>query len=95
MAEARLTPRAEHDLRDIWLAIALDNESAADRVIRRLLTKFDLAAEQPGMGSPRPELSKTARILVEGRYLAIYEPQTYGILVVAVVHGMRDPTQWL
>lgn len=47
------------------------------------------------MGSPRPELSKTARILAEGRYLAIYEPQTYGILVVAVVHGMRDPTQWL
>lgn len=95
MAEFRLTPRAERDLRDIWQTIALDNEPAADRLIRRVLDKFELAAGQPGMGSPRPELSATARILVEGRYLAIYEPQSYGILVVAVVHGMRDPAQWL
>lgn len=95
MAEFRLTPRAEQDLRDIWRTIALDNEPAADRLIRRVLDKFELAAGQPGMGSPRPELSPTARILVEGRYLAIYEPQGYGILVVAVVHGMRDPAHWL
>lgn len=95
MAEFRLTPRAEDDLRDIWRTIALDNEPAADRLIRRIMDKFALAADQPGMGAPRPEISKTARILVEGRYLAIYEPESYGILVVAVVHGMRDPAQWL
>lgn len=95
MAEVRLTPCAERDLQDIWQTIALDNEAAADRLIRRVLNKFELAAGQPGMGSPRPELSPTARILVEGRYLAIYEPQSYGILVVAVVHGMRDPSQWI
>jgi len=95
VAEFRLTPRAEQDLRDIWRTIALDNEPAADRLIRRVIDKFELAAGQPGMGSPRPELSPTARILVEGRYLAIYEPQSYGILVVAVLHGMRDPERWL
>lgn len=52
MAEFRLTPRAERDLRDIWQTIALDNEPAADRLIRRVLDKFELAAGQPGIGSP-------------------------------------------
>lgn len=47
------------------------------------------------MGSPRPELSKTARLLVEGRYLIVYEPMSYGIFVVTVVHGARDLENWL
>ena len=47
------------------------------------------------MGVARPELSETARILIAGRYIAIYEPTPYGALIVAVVHGMRDPTQWI
>ncbi len=37
----------------------------------------------------------TARVLIEGRYIVIYEPQLEGILVVAIVHGMRDPEHWL
>ncbi len=80
MGEVRLTPRAESDLFEIWASIAPDN-------IR--------AAEQPQMGAPRPELSATARILVHGRYVAIYEPQADGVLLVAIVHGMRDPESWL
>jgi toxin ParE1/3/4 len=47
------------------------------------------------MGAARPELSATARILVEGRYVIIYEPMPYGVLAVAIVHGMRDPERWL
>ncbi len=47
------------------------------------------------MGSARPELSAMARILVEGRYIAIYEPTDYGAEIVAVVHGMREPSSWL
>ncbi len=47
------------------------------------------------MGSGRPELSPTARILIEGRYVVIYEPMTYGIFVVAVVYGPRDVENWL
>ncbi|PDT04175.1 plasmid stabilization protein [Rhizobium chutanense] len=69
MAKYLLSPRAEEDLRDIWRAIAPDNE--------------------------RPELSPTARILIEGRYIAIYEPMPYGIFVVAVVYGPRDIENWL
>jgi toxin ParE1/3/4 len=47
------------------------------------------------MGVARPELSSTARILVEGRYIIIYEPMPFGVLVIAVVHGMRNPRNWL
>jgi toxin ParE1/3/4 len=57
--------------------------------------KVELAADNPLMGAARPELSSTARILVEGRYIVIYDPRPEGVLVVAVVHGMRDPASWL
>lgn len=91
MAEARLSPRAEQDIRSIWRNIAHDNEPAADALLRRMLNKADLAATQPEMGVARPELSPTARILIEGNYILIYESTDHGILVVAVVHGGRDP----
>lgn len=95
MAKAVFSPRAEEDLRDIWRSIAPDNEAAADALLLRLLDKAELAAAQPHMGSPRPELSSTARLLVEGRYVVIYEPMPGGIFVAAVVHGARDVESWL
>lgn len=95
MRKVTVTPRAEQDLEDIWNTIAADNPSAADNLIRRIFRKAELARDQPGMGAARPELSATARILIEGRYLVIYEPNVDGIKIVAVVHGMRDPESWL
>ncbi|HEY0121624.1 MAG TPA: type II toxin-antitoxin system RelE/ParE family toxin [Rhizobium sp.] len=95
MAKYILSPKAEEDLREIWRAIAPDNERAADALLTRIMDKAKLAAEQPLMGSPRPELSPTARILIEGRYIVIYEPMPDGIFVVAVVYGPRDVENWL
>ncbi len=95
MAKYVLSRKAERDIRRIWNDIALDNEAAADGLLRRILDKADLAAGQPNMGAPRPELSPTARILIEGNYIVIYEPMPYGILVVAVVYGGRNPESWL
>lgn len=95
MARYRLTPRAAQDLRDIWNTIAIDNERAADKLLIRIFEKLELASQQPKMGVARPELSATARVLIEGRYIVIYEPQSEGVLVVAIVHGMRDPEHWL
>ncbi|CAN7557818.1 type II toxin-antitoxin system RelE/ParE family toxin [Rhizobium sp. LjRoot30] len=95
MAKSVFSPRAEEQLREIWRSIAFDNEHAADALLRWILEKTELAAGQPLMGSPRPVLSPTARILIEGRYIVIYEPMPYGILVVAIVYGPRDTTNWL
>ena len=91
MAESRFSPRAEQDIRDIWRTIASDNEPAADALLRRMIEKADLAATQPNMGPARPDLSSTARILIEGNYILLYEPMPYGIFIVAVVHGGRNP----
>lgn len=95
MAKVRLSPRAEADLYDIWANIAADNMRAADKLIERIMATAELSAGQPMMGAARPELSPTARILVQGRYLVVYEPHPDGVLIVAVVHGMRDPESWL
>lgn len=95
VGKVQLTPRAESDLYEIWATIAADNPRAADGVIERIMYAFELASDQPGMGAPRPELGPTARILIQGRYIAIYEPEADGILVAAIVHGARDPESWL
>lgn len=95
MAKAVFSPRAEADLRDIWRTIAPDNEPAADALLLRIIARAELAATQPHMGTARPELSPTARVLVEGRYIVIYEPRDYGVFVVAIVYGARDAENWL
>ena len=95
MAECLFSPRAEEDIREIWQNIAADNERAADNLLRRMMDKAALAATQPEMGVSRPELSPTARILIEGNYIIIYEPTPYGIFVVAIVYGGRNPENWL
>lgn len=95
MANYLLSLKAEEDIRNIWRSIAPENEPAADALLMRLMEKFELAASQPMMGAPRPELSTTARILIEGRYVAIYEPMPDGIYIVAIVYGPRDVENWL
>jgi len=91
----RYSPRAEADLYEIWLTIAQDSERAADALVHRLASKAMLAAGMPLIGVARPELGPQVRILVEGRYVVIYAPQPDGVAIIAVVHGMRDPENWL
>lgn len=95
MARYRLSPHARKQLRDIWQDIALHNEAAADRFLRRFIAKFERAASHPDIGMARPDIADAARMLIEGRYIAIYEPTKYGVEVVAVLHGMRDAKRWL
>ena len=95
MARYVLSPKAEWDLKEIWREVAPDNERAADALLMRILDKAELAAIHPFMGAPRAELSSSARILVEGRYIIIYEPMPYGIFIVSVVYGGRDMSNWL
>ncbi|CAD5292585.1 Plasmid stabilization protein [Bosea sp. 62] len=91
----RYTPRAEADLFEIWVAVAKDSERAADALITRIVDKIELAAEVPYMGVARPTLGSRARILIEGRYVVIYQPGPPALSVVAVVHGRSDPETWL
>ncbi|PDT10064.1 plasmid stabilization protein [Rhizobium sp. J15] len=95
MAKYKLSPRAQRQMRDIWLNIAVHNEPAADRLLQKLFDKFDLVAAHPEIGPPRPEISPAARLIIEGRYIAVYEPTDYGAEIIVVIHGMREPSTWL
>lgn len=90
MANLRVTPQAEDDLEEIWLTIALDNPSAADKLLRRIGTKLDRLSQFPDLGSPRPEIAAAARMLVEGNYVVLYEVIDDTVEIVRVVHGARD-----
>ncbi len=90
MGNIYITPRARINFNEIWLFIAVDTMVAADSVYRRIMHKAQLAADNPHMGASRPELSSNARILLEGRYIIIYELNFDGISVIAVIHGMRN-----
>ncbi len=95
MARYRLSPRAQEQMREIWNAIALHDEAAADRLLARLFDKFDHVARHPHMGPVRPEIGTDVRLVIEGNYIAIYEPAPYGAAIIAIVHGRRDPAHWL
>lgn len=90
MADVRVSPRANADLEEIWLTVALDNQPAADRLLRGIGTKLELLAVFPEMGARRPDIAPSARLLVEGSYLVLYEIGPEGVEVVRVIHGARD-----
>ena len=92
MGKVFVSPRAEADLQEIWLTIALDNQRAADGVLRRIAAKLDRLARFPEMGVQRPEIAPSARMLVEGNYLILYEEMPEGVEVVRILHGARDLT---
>ena len=61
----RHTARARRDLLDIWLDIASDNSTAADRVYDRLDARVKILERFPELGTARPEIAPEARVLVE------------------------------
>jgi toxin ParE1/3/4 len=91
------SPAAERDLEDIWLTIAAENPPAATRVLSAIATRISRLSDHPRMGPRRPDIRPTARMLVEGPYLVLYEthPDTDegpvdAVEIVRVVDGRRD-----
>ena len=91
------TPQAREDLLEIYLAIGVDNLDAAERLYTAMESKVDLLVGHPCLGVRRPEIQRSARILMEGPYLILYEthPDTdegsiERVEIVRVVDGRRD-----
>jgi toxin ParE1/3/4 len=81
------------------LTIAADNPAAATRIVRAIGARIDRLADHPRLGPRRPDLRPTARMLVEGPYLILFEthPDTdegpvEQVDVIRVVDGRRDLT---
>jgi len=91
------TPQAREDLIDIYVTIGLDNEPAAERLYAAIEAKAHLLINHPRLGVRRTEIAPTARMLVEGAYLILYEthPDTDDgpidkVEIVRIVHGHRE-----
>lgn len=89
------TPRARQDLIDIWLWIAAENPTAADRFLDSIDEKLQLLAASPRLGPFRPDMAKGVSILPVRRYLVLYRENREGIEVVRIVHAMRQIKQAL
>jgi toxin ParE1/3/4 len=96
-AELFWTPKAREDLIEIYTYIGLDNPSAAERIFDAIQSKAELLIEYPRLGVRRPDLRPTARILIHGSYLILYEtlPDTEegninAVEIVRIVDGRRN-----
>ena len=67
MAVIVLQPRAKADLSDIWQFIAEDSDDQADAFIDLIDQKFQLLAQQSGLGRRREELAEGLRSFPVGR----------------------------
>ncbi len=85
-----LQPRAKADLSEIWEFIADYSDDQADAFIDLIDQKFQLLAQQSGLGRRRDELSEGLRSFPVGRYVIFYLPLSGGVQIVRVLHGARD-----
>jgi toxin ParE1/3/4 len=85
-----LQPRAKADLSDIWQFIAEDSDDQADAFIDLIDQKFQLLAQQSGLGRRREELAEGLRGFPVGRYVIFYLLIPGGVQIVRVLHGARD-----
>lgn len=90
MLRVTKTIQAEQDLDDIWLHIARENVSAADRLIDQIGDSTQLLAREPLIGRARPELALALRSLPVARYVIFYIPSATGIEIARVLHSARD-----
>ena len=90
MPQVFFTRAARDDLIDIWVHIAEDDPTAADRVLDRLDEVASHLADNPQMGPARDDIRPGLRYLVSGSYLLLYRIVGDDIEIVRAVHGRRD-----
>lgn len=90
MARFKRTAEAENDLLSIWRYIAEDKPQAATRLLRTIDEKCALLAENPQLGSARPDIALELRYFTVGSYLILYREVSNEVEIVRVLHGARN-----
>ena len=89
-----LTPLAKADIFDIWAYIAVDSESAADRVEQAIYDACEFLAEGPLRGHRRPDLTPRRlrfwKLHRYPNYTIVYRPDTAPLQIIAILHGKRN-----
>jgi plasmid stabilization system protein ParE len=87
-----LHPGALADLNETWEYIAIDNLNAADRVLGEIEEAIRALVPFPQQGHVRSDLtSRPLRFQLLREFLIAYAPEEKPLLVVAVIHGRRNP----
>jgi len=86
---------ALRDLDEIWeyIAFVLQNRSAANRTINRILDAVDQLREFPEMGallSSIADIESDYRFLVTENYLTFYRTGDNNIYIDRILYGRRD-----
>jgi toxin ParE1/3/4 len=81
---------AEADLDEIWLHVAADSLSRADRLIARLQRTCRMLATNPSAGRRRKELGPGLRSFALLMYVVFYRQADHGIDVARILAGERD-----
>lgn len=92
-----LTPRAERDLKDIWLYTAQAwGDEQADNYVALLDKQFAILAASPYTGAARPDIEKECRFFPVGKHLIFYRIEDNDLVVIlAVPHTSMDIGQCL
>ena len=87
-----LHPGAAADITDIWELIVKENPLAARRVRENILDAIRKLVPFPHQGHQRPDLtSRLLRFQTARNYLIAYAPDEKPLVVLAVLHGRRNP----
>ena len=90
MAQIVYSQTSKDDLLEIWVGIAANNVSAAERLLDDLEAATRLLATQPLIGKARREFGAGIRSFPVRDYVIVYRPILDGVELVRVVHGARD-----
>ena len=89
------SPESRRDLDDIWDYIVpeLQNRSAAERVIDRIIDAVDPLKNFAEMGTPLSSIADIGtdyRFLVSGNYMVFYRVQGNDVYIDRVLYGRSD-----
>jgi len=85
-------PDALADLTEIWKYVAADNPGAADRVLDEIQEAIRTLVPFPQLGHQRFDLtSRPLRFHPLRDFLIVYAPEEKPLLVLAILHGRRNP----
>lgn len=90
MMRVEVSDPANADIEDFWSYVAVHNERAADRLVRRFSTVFDQLARMPNLGEVYAGSLPGTRILTSGAYVIVYVVRDDRIQISRVVHSARD-----
>jgi len=85
-----LAKQAKDDLVDIWLYIAADSPTIADKFIDYVHEQCEHLCSTPEIGRKRDELIPGIRSLPVKRYLVFYRVTNDAIEIARILSGYRD-----